>query len=341
MTVSTELRGAVIGCGFFAQNHLKAWGDVEGARLVAVCDRDAAKAEAAARLTGATPYTDAAEMLATEPLEFVDIATTMESHEALHALACDAGVPAICQKPMAPDIAACRRMVERARTADLPFMVHENFRFQAPLIAVGTALAEGAIGEPFFAHVSFRTGYDVVAGQPYLAEVERFILLDLGIHVLDVARYLLGDAGDVYARGQRTMPGARGEASAVVTLRHRTGAVSEVVCSYTTRIHPDPFPRTLVEVEGREGALRLRADDVLEIHRDGGREERNVAPTAPAWGDPVWALVQQSVVNTQQHWIDCLHRGEEPATSGRDNLKTFELVEAAYAAAAASQPVAI
>lgn len=333
-----DLRGAVIGCGFFAQNHLRGWGDVRGARLAAVCDRDPAKAETAARLTGAKAYADAEAMLAAEALDFVDIATTMESHEALHALACDAGVPAICQKPMAPDIAACRRMVARAEGAGLAFMVHENFRFQAPLIGVGQALAEGAAGQPFFAHVSFRTGYDVVAGQPYLAEVERFILLDLGIHVLDVARFLLGDADDIYARAQRTLPGAKGEAAAAMTLRHAAGAVSEVVCSYTTNIHPDPFPRTLVEVEGTEGTLRLRADDVLEIHRDGRVTERDVAPTAPAWGDPVWALVQESVVNTQQHWVDCLRSEREPATSGKDNLKTFALVEAAYDSAAAGQP---
>lgn len=333
-----DLTGAVIGCGFFAQNHLKGWGDVRGARLAAVCDRDPDRAQAAANLTGAAAYTDAADMLAAETLDFVDIATTMESHEALHALACAAGVPAICQKPMAPDIAACRRMVARAETAGLAFMVHENFRFQAPLVGVGRALAQGAVGDPFFAHVSFRTGYDVVAGQPYLAEVERFILLDLGIHVLDVARFLLGDARDVYARTQHTLPGARGEAAAAITLGHESGAVSEVVCSYATRIHPDPFPRTLVDVEGTEGSLILRADDVLEVHRDGRMTPHDVSPTPPPWGDPVWALVQQSVVNTQQHWVDSLRAGREPATSGRDNLKTFALVEAAYESAATGQP---
>ena len=47
--------------------------------------------------------------------------------------------------------------------------------------------------------------------------------------------------------------------------------------------------------------------------------------------------MQESVLNTQQHWIDCLRSGREPQTSGADNLKTFALVEAAYASAASGR----
>lgn len=335
----SALRGAVIGCGFFAQNHLKAWGNVDGAELAAVCDLDPGKAEAAADLTGAKAYTDAGAMLRHENLDFVDIATTMETHETLAAMAADAGATIICQKPFAPDIATCRRIVEHTETAGVPIMVHENFRFQTPLIELKAAIDRGDIGQPFFAHISWRTGYDVVAGQPYLAEVERFIILDLGIHLLDVARFLVGDADEIFARTQRTLAGAKGEASAIMSLHHETGAVCEITCSYTTRIDPDPFPQTLIEVEGRTGTLKLSHDYRLEWHRKDGLKTRTVAPHPPAWADPQWALVQESVLNTQQHFIDCLKAGKAPQTEGRDNLKTFALVEAAYASAAAGQPM--
>jgi predicted dehydrogenase len=333
----SELRGAVIGCGFFAQNHLKAWGDVDGATLAAVCDLDPAKAEAAAGLTGAKAYNDVDAMFAAERLDFVDIATTMETHEKLVEKAAGAGAHVICQKPFAPDIAAVRRILETAEAAGIRIMVHENFRFQTPLIELRQAMA--AIGEPFFAHIAWRTGYDVVAGQPYLALVDRFIVLDLGIHVLDVARFLLGDVADLYARTQRTMPGAKGEAQATMTLGHVSGAVSAVTCTYTNRIDPDPFPETLIEVEGTTGTLRLRRGFRLELHGRGKREVSEVAPTVPSWADPQWALVQESVLNTQQHFVDCLRSGDAFQTSGRDNLKTFALVEAAYASAASGQPV--
>ena len=331
------MRGAVIGCGFFAQNHLKAWRDVAGAELVAVCDLDPAKARAAAELTGAEPYTDVDAMFAAEKLDFVDIATTMETHEALVAKAAEAGAHVICQKPFAPDIAGVKRILATAEAAGIRIMVHENFRFQTPLIELKQAMA--TIGEPFFAHIAWRTGYDVVAGQPYLAKVDRFIVLDLGIHVLDVARFLLGNVRDIYARTQHTMPGAKGEAQATMSLGHISGAVSAVTCTYTNRIHPDPFPETLIEVEGAAGTLQLKRGYRLELHRDGKVEVREVAPSVPAWADPQWALVQESVLNPQAHFIDCLRSGEPFQTSGRDNLETFALVEAAYVSAASGQPV--
>ena len=335
--MSKPLRGAVIGCGFFAQNHLKAWGDVDGAVLAAVCDLAPSKAQTAADLTGARAYTGIDAMLEAEAPDFVDIATTMETHEELVRKAAACGAHVICQKPFAPDIAGVERILQIAESAGIRIMVHENFRFQTPMMALRSLLDQGVTGTPRFAHISWRTGYDVVAGQPYLAEVERFIILDLGIHVLDIARYLLGDVEDIYALTQKTMPGALGEASAIMSLGHRQGAVSQVVCSYTTRIDPDPFPQTLIEIEGSDGAIYLKHDYRLEVHKSGDIAVSHVPPHVPDWADPQWALIQESVLNTQAHFIECLRKGAEFQTSGRDNFKTFALVEAAYASAASGQ----
>jgi predicted dehydrogenase len=59
----------------------------------------------------------------------------------------------------------------------------------------------------------------------------------------------------------------------------------------------------------------------------------------PTWGTKPWHVVQESVINIQRHWLECLREGRPPATSGRDNLATFALVEAAYASAASGKPV--
>ena len=78
--MSDRIRLGLIGCGFFAQNHLHSWHDLkpEGVDIVAVCDTDAERAKAAADKFGVPHwYTDAAEMFASEQLGLVDIATTM------------------------------------------------------------------------------------------------------------------------------------------------------------------------------------------------------------------------------------------------------------------------
>lgn len=333
--MAARLRGAVIGCGFFARNHLHAWRDLaDEVELVAVCDLDRAKAEAAAaEIAVPAAHTDAAEMLARHRPDFVDIVTTMPSHEALVLLAARQRVPVIVQKPFAPTWEACVRMVEACRDAGVPLMVHENFRFQAPMRAVRAVLDSGAIGEPTWARLSWRTGFDVYAGQPYLAREERLILLDLGIHILDLARFLIGEVAWLSCETQSIRPGIAGEDMATLLLRHAGGAVSVVDCTYEAKRDPDPFPETLLEIEGRRGSLVLAPGLELKVTSDGRTTRRNVGTPLLPWTSPPWHVAQESVLATQRHWVGCLRAGREPETSGADNLKTYALVMAAYRAA--------
>ena len=334
MTSEPELRGAVIGCGFFAQNHLHAWRGIAGVRLVAVCDSDLPKARKASADFGVPQaYADAAELFERERLDFVDIVTTMPSHRALVELAARHRVPVIVQKPFAPTWLDCVAMVKACREAGVPLMVHENFRFQAPMLAVQRVLQSGAIGTPTFGRISFRTAYDIYAGQPYLAMEERFILLDLGVHVLDLARVFLGEVATVQCQTQSVKPGLRGEDMATVLLRHVNGATSVVDCSYASKLMPDPFPQTLVTVEGTRGSLVLQQDFKLSVVSDGRERTDDVSSPLLAWTTQPWHVAQESVLNTQRHWVDCLRRAVEPDVSGADNLKTYALVEAAYASA--------
>ena len=105
--MSRPYRFALIGCGFFAQNHLQAWAEMPEVELVATCDIDEACAVAAAEKFGGTAYTDAAELFANEELDFVDIATTPPTHRMMVELAAQHGVAAICQKPLESSVAEC------------------------------------------------------------------------------------------------------------------------------------------------------------------------------------------------------------------------------------------
>ncbi|GGD23076.1 Gfo/Idh/MocA family protein [Aureimonas glaciei] len=329
-----EFRGAVIGCGFFAVNQMHAWRDAAGGGIVAICDLDPARLAAVGNEFGiAARYDDAAEMLDEVKPDFVDIATTVKSHRPLVELALARGIPVICQKPFASDMADARAMVEAAEKAGVPLMVHENFRWQTPIQAVRAVLDTGEIGTPFFGRVSFRSAYDVYAGQPYLAEGERFIIEDLGIHALDTARFLFGEATAITARTQRVNPRIRGEDVATMMLGHASGMTSVVDCSYATRAEAELFPQTLVDIDGADGSLRLGADYRLTVTGAAGSRHADVSPVLLPWASRPWHNIQESVLTIQQHWIDCLRENREPATSGRDNLSTLALVEAAYRSA--------
>ena len=326
-----RLRLGLIGCGFFARNHLHAWTMIPEVELVAVCDIDPHKAEAARAEFGASKaYSDAADMLRKERLDFVDIATTMGSHRMLAELAAGRGVHAIVQKPLAPSWEECTAIASAFHQAGRRLMVHENFRFQTPILAVRKAIAEDRIGKPHFAQVSFRSGFDVYAAQPYLAKEDRFILLDLGIHLLDILRVLMGEVVSVQCQTQRINPRIMGEDVATALFRHESGAVSVVDCSYAAKVEPDPFPQTLLKVEGDQGSLELKADYRLRIVSDGKVSERSVEPNLLPWASKPWHGLQESVLNAQRHWVEAFRAGQDAETSGADNLKTYALVMACY-----------
>jgi D-apiose dehydrogenase len=337
---ATPLRVGVIGCGFFAQNHLAAWSAMDDVELAAVCDIDVEKARAAASLHGArASYAAATEMLASENLDFVDIATTMESHAELVSLAASHKLPTIVQKPLAPDWDECQAIVALCRKAAIPFMVHENTRFLTPVRAVRKIIDSGAIGKPTWARVSFRTGHNIYGKQPYLAKVENFVILDLGVHMLDVARFLMGEAKRLYCQTQSVKPGIRGEDMATILLQHASGATSVVECSYASPIHPDPFPQLRLQVEGSAGSLRLEPNYRLSVYSNGKAEELDVAPAVLPWSTPPWHGTQESVLRIQQHWVSCLRDGRECETAGDDSLKTYGLVFGAYQSARSAQSV--
>ncbi len=198
---STEPRwtGALIGCGFVSQFHLAGWARVQDARLAALCDLDPHRLEqAGAKVPGARLYRDAATLFGTEPdLGFVEICTRPDSHLPLVKLAAKHGVHVLCQKPAATVRADLEAMIAAADAAGIRLMFHENWRFRAWYRALRAEIVAGTIGRPIRIRITHRDtralraeGYD---DQPYFRTMPRLILLEMGCHLVDTARFLIGE----------------------------------------------------------------------------------------------------------------------------------------------------
>lgn len=337
MTTPTPFRFAVIGCGFWAQVQLNAWAMIEDVELVAVCDVDEARAREAAAAFGASrAYADAAAMLAAESLDFVDIVTTPPSHRPLVELAAQHGVDVICQKPLAWSMADAAAMVAACQQAGVRFMVHENWRWQSPIRALKRLLDDNTIGRPFFGRVSFRSDFDPFSGQPWLRQTPRFVIVETGTHMLDVARFLMGDPVRLFATAGRQNPTIQGEDVATILLAW-PDATCLVDLSFATPTSHELFPQTLITLEGPHGVLMLDEDYRLRIIRPGVVETRALPQPGHPWTSRPWHVMQDSALHLQRHWVECLRTGRELETSGVDNLKTLELVFGAYASVETGQ----
>jgi len=339
--MARQVRIGVIGCGFFAQNHLNSWKDLagQGARLAAVCDVDRARAEAAGSGFGVPCYTDASTMLEAEGLDAVDIVTRHDTHRPLAELAIGKGVPTIVQKPFAPSWEDCVAIVEASARAGVWLAVHENFRFQAPMRAVRRVIDSGAIGEVSWARIRFRTGFDVYKTQPYFYDEKRLAIEDVGVHMLDLARFFLGEVERISCETQRRNSKVRAEDTATMMLRHARGAVSVVECTYESRRLPDHFPETLLVIEGSQGAIAMDSGCRMTVTSGGEVHTQDAGSPLLSWTSHPWHVAQQGVIGACGHFLDCLQRGAPAETSGADNLKTYALVDAAYRAAAEQRAI--
>jgi predicted dehydrogenase len=337
--MTAPYRGVLIGCGFFARNHMQGWAAQKDVTIVGVCDLDPQKAAGFGRDFGvAGVYTDAAAMLAELRPDFVDIATTVASHRALVELALQQARVVICQKPFAETLADAAAMCAGA-TNGKALIIHENFRWQKPFVALRAALSEGQIGTPRFLRLSFRHAFDIYANQPYLAEVPDLALTDIGLHLFDLARFLMGDVARLSCETQRRNARVAGQDAFTATLRHTSGAVSSVDASFHTRLSPDPFPETLATVEGDDGTLELTQGYRLRLHRDGRMTETDVEPAVPAWGAKPWHGIQDSVLAFEAHVVDVLAGRAAPQPSGQHNLETLAVTLAAIQSARTGQTV--
>jgi predicted dehydrogenase len=339
----SDLRFGVLGCGFWSRFQIAAWREVGGAKLVALYNRTRAKAEAlAGEFAVPAVYDDAEALFRREKLDFADIITDVGTHSDFVRLAARHGVPVICQKPMAPDYRTARHMVETCRKAGVPFSIHENWRWQRPIREVAKALAEGDVERPFRARITYVNSFPVFDNQPFLRNVERFILADMGSHILDVARFLFGEAHTLYGQTRRVRSDIRGEDAATVMMTMGNGITVTCELSYSSPVEHDRFPETFVFVECEKGSVALGPDYRLSVTtRDGATRSHRVPPPHYAWADPRYDLVHASIVPCCRDLLRSLRTGRPAETDAADNLRTVELVSAAYESAASGKSVAL
>ena len=335
-SAEAPVRGALIGCGFVSRFHLDAWPHVPDARLVALCDLDRERlAQAAKRVDRANAYTNASELFEKEnSLDFVEICTQPESHRVLVDLASRHGAHILCQKPAATRRADFTAMIDACDTAGVRLMIHENWRFRPWYRALRALIDSGAIGRPIRLRLAHRDTRAVRAGgfrdQPYQAAMPRLILMDMGCHLVDTARYLMGEIQSVSATTGRFGRDNIGEDVAMLAVSFASGALGWLDfswCAAPDRARPEWALNETV-VEGSDATVRVMTDGSLELIRPSGNAERRFV-ALPA-DDRVYV---DGYAATQRHFIEGLISGHEHETSASDNLKTMDVVWAAYRSA--------
>ena len=331
-TRHTKRKVAAIGTGYFSQFHYDAWMRLD-VDVGGICSLDIDAAEAvAAKFEDCCAFDEFSVMLDSVKPDLIDIITPPESHMLLLKTCVENRIPVICQKPFAQSLEEAEVAVALADEAGVPIFVHENFRFQPWHMKIKELLDEGRVGEIYQASFRLRPGDGrgvdaYLDRQPYFQNMERFLVRETAIHVIDVFRYFFGELISVNADLTRLNPHIVGEDAGYIIMNFKSGIRALFDGNRLSDHIAEDRRRTIGDmwVEGSEGTLRLNGDGQIFFRSFGKNNEEEIPFSWEARG-----FAGDSVYRTQHQIIEHLDHGTSITNTARDYLTNLRAEEAIY-----------
>jgi predicted dehydrogenase len=325
--MSSDIRLGLVGAGAIAQlAHLPVLSKIRGARLVAICDNDGPKAGALAQRLGVPDiFTDIDELLDSDELDAVVIATPNHLHEPHVLRALKAKVHVLCERPLSLTTGGVKRILAAAAAADRKVVVGNNHRFRSDVQQLRRFLEGGELGRVSgmrAGQYQFRTGQQ--GWRNSKAEAGGGAFLEYGYPLVDLALWLsdFPEPVRITAHMDRERAGAV-EDSMLVHLECVNGISYSFDVSWA---YVGQEERLWFEVISTRGSARLSP---LRVVKELNGRPTNVSPTGAAARESVFL---QSYRAELTHFVSML-KEESPYEVPDDQLKVMRVMDAAYQSA--------
>ena len=314
------IRFAVVGCGTAANHiHLPALRS-EGADVTVFASRSPSSAEATCRNWGsgvvvATWF----EAVQRDDVDAVLVATPNAQHDEVAVAAATAGKHLLVDKPLACTVARADAMIGAATENHVVLVPFQNTRFMPPFVAAHDVVAAGRIGEVTGVRAAFGHG----GPQAWAPHASWFFeqtssgggcLIDLGVHVIDLVRYVTAQSISTVVAEINGMAGDV-ETDAQLVVRLSRGAIGTVHASWSSR----PGPDHQLTIIGTSGTLHLDSRTPLTLFTPDGERERVELPTA--------------VSSPLGEFLAAVRGERAPSVTAADGRAAVAVVEAAYRSA--------
>lgn len=314
---------AVVGAGVAARYHARAIAEAPGARLVAVARADAARAADTEAAFGVPCETSYESLLRRPDVDAVCLCTPSGQHAAQAIAAARAGKHVLVEKPMALTLADADAVTAAARAAGVRLGVAFQRRTEPAYTSLWSALRKGELGRAVLAvvalpYVRTQAYYDDAPWRGTWVQDGGGVLMNQGIHLVDLLVWLLGDVEEVEARVATVAHDIEVEDVLAATLRFTSGALGTIAA--TTCAAPG-FPHR-VEVYGTRGGVRVEGDGVA-------------ADGAGAGATGIGATAHARLV---ADFVSAVREGRDPMVSGEEGRRALAVVLAAYESARTGRP---
>ena len=341
-----RVRVGLIGCGKISKIHATALAALEEAEFGACCDQDEARARELAAAYGMPGvWSDAGDMIRSGTVDAVLVCTPHPAHEAVVVAAAEAGVHALCEKPIAADLLEADRMIAAANRAGITFGVIFQRRFWPAAQRIRQAIDAGKIGVPIFGECSAQLwrSAEYYGADPWRgkwATEGGGVLMNQAVHAIDSFLWFMGEPVEVFGRWATLRHGAYidVEDTAVATVTFASGGLGIIQASST--FQPDYGFR--VSVHGDRGGT-LSVWEKAE-GTQGYNDVWNLPDEEPLRA--AWELEEKDKPGFPGFHALQIHdflRGilddRPPAVTGEEGRKSLEVILANYESSRTGLPV--
>lgn len=325
----------ILGAGMVARYHQQAvvaCAD-QGARLVAVGHPDPQRSARIAQEFGA-PRLDPQALYEHPEIALICVCTPSGQHAAQAIAALRAGKHVLVEKPMALSLADADAMIAAAAESGRHLGVALQRRADPALQRLHAAVAAGELGQLTLGLVSIpylraQSYYDQAAWRGTWAEDGGGVLMNQGIHLIDLLVWLMGDPLEVQARAATLQRAVEVEDTLAATLRFAGGALATVAATTTSA---PGFPHRL-EVYGTGGGAQIEGEGIMRWETPAGPRLAEQAPQAAGAGGDPRGIGPVGHIRLLRDMITALREGRAPLVDGAEGRRSLAAVLAIYRAA--------
>lgn len=349
-----KIKVGIIGTGSISGCHISGYNALDNVELYAVCDINEQRARECAKKNGVElVFTDYNEMLKLKELDAVSVCTWNSEHAPATIAALKAGKHVLCEKPMAINTREAVAMEEAAKQAGKVLMIGFVRRFGNDAKILKDFIDNGMMGDIYYAKATYLRRFGCPGG--WFGDKKRSgggPLIDLGVHVIDLVRYMMGKPKAVSVTGATfNKLGARDnivqkegyraadagnifdvEDMAVGMIRFDNGAVLHVETSFCLNLKKDTGD---IELFGSKSGAKL--DPGLEFYSEMNNYLVDVTPAHDT------ALSFEGLFENEiAHFVDCVSKGTEGAeciSPAEDGVEIMKIIDAVYESARTGREV--
>lgn len=337
------LNFALIGCGRIAKRHSELLGfdQIEGAKLVSVCDTKLDQAEKIATQFNISSYDDMDKMMQSEKIDVVVVLTPSGLHAEHVINLAKYGKHIMVEKPMALTLDDADKMIHACDKNNVKLFIIKQNRFNVPVVKLREALVSGRFGKLTLGTVRVRWArhqayYDQDTWRGTWA-MDGGVLTNQASHHVDMLEWMMGDVESVFAKITTALANIETEDTAIVTVKFKNGALG--IIEATTAARPTNLEGS-ISILGEKGTAVVGGVAVNEmqtwVFEDEQEGDADVLEKYSVNPPNVYGFGHQAYY---EHVIDCLTTSCANLVDGLQGRKSIELISAIYESAETGKEV--